>query len=412
MRSIVTRKNGQSLYIARSIGSLPSSFSFWNPSAMPSQTGRWNRDCVHAKIHGMARSAVTVGFAFRFAGRLPMFSDPSSCAGVACAKYRMNSGVSKTTLRYFSHDSSDMTFMTSRHSVCGDVGGFSECSNVAAVYKSNVWKQFSCSPKFCSITSPCTVTRRRPLIVAGGWDMIARCDGPPPRPTVPPRPWNNVSLTPNSFPTCVAFSCPSYSAHAAAILPASLPESEYPIITSWNPSMCLWYHGTENKRRSCAGPSRKSSRRSKSGATRSKRSSCPPHSRCSKTTARTSDATVAMEMTYVPNDPGQTLWRCPAMWKVSMTSCTSAVHSRSRGTSGRFPSSSATRNAHFFSSSHSLYEPKPMCFVMASIASAWRSLSWRISSRTSDRPKQLTWRIRSSRYPSATDLSPTSIREL
>ena len=208
----------------------------------------------------------------------------------------------------------------------------------------------------------------------------------------------------------MAISWPSYSAHAAARRPASLPLSEYPIITSWNPAMWSRYQGTLNSRRSCEGPSRRSSRRSNNGATRSRFLASPPHSRCSNTTANTSLATVAIEMTYVPSEPGVTFCRCAIILNVSNTSLTSALHSRSLAMSGRLPSSSLARNAVRFSSSHSLYDPRPMCRVIASIASAWRSDSWRMSSLTRLRPKQLTWRMRSSRNPSATDASPTALR--
>ena len=113
----------------------------------------------------------------------------------------------------------------------------------------------------------------------------------------------------------------------------------------------------------------------------------PPHSRCRNTTANTSRATVAIEMTYVPSDPGVTFCRCAIILNVSNTSLTSALHSRSLAISGLLPSSSPTRNAVRFSSSHSAYEPRPMCRVIASIASAWRSDSWRMSSLTSLMPK-------------------------
>mmetsp|Transcript_12983 Transcript_12983/g.52299 ORF Transcript_12983/g.52299 Transcript_12983/m.52299 type:complete len:259 (-) Transcript_12983:1374-2150(-) len=248
-------------------------------------------------------------------------------------------------------------------------------------------------------------------MVAGGCDRMARCEGPPPLPTVPPRPWKSVSFTPNSSATFVAFSCPSYSAQAAAMRPASLPESEYPIITSWWPAMSSWYHGMEKSLRSWFGPSLRSSRRSNSGATRRSWSILPPISRWSKTTASTSDATVAMEMTYVPREPGHTSWRCAIILKVSSTSRTSSVHSRSGATSGRLDLSSDTSHSVFFSSSHSLYDPRPMCRVMASTASACRSLSCRMSSLTRDKPKQFTWRIRSSSEPSATVPSPTSMSD-
>ncbi len=48
--------------------------------------------------------------------------------------------------------------------------------------------------------SPCSVKRMRSLIEPNGCDVIASYDGPPPRPTVPPRPWINITLIPRSEP--------------------------------------------------------------------------------------------------------------------------------------------------------------------------------------------------------------------
>ena len=48
-------------------------------------------------------------------------------------------------------------------------------------------------PNFAWIISPCSVTRSVPSIEPGGCDRIARYVGPPPRPTLPPRPWNSVT---------------------------------------------------------------------------------------------------------------------------------------------------------------------------------------------------------------------------
>lgn len=44
--------------------------------------------------------------------------------------------------------------------------------------------------------SPCSVMRNEPSTEPGGWLWMARCVGPPPRPTLPPRPWKSVSLAP------------------------------------------------------------------------------------------------------------------------------------------------------------------------------------------------------------------------
>ena len=47
----------------------------------------------------------------------------------------------------------------------------------------------------------CSVMRREPCTLPGGCDWMARWEGPPPRPTVPPRPWNSVIFTPASLHT-------------------------------------------------------------------------------------------------------------------------------------------------------------------------------------------------------------------
>jgi hypothetical protein len=46
-------------------------------------------------------------------------------------------------------------------------------------------------PYFAAITSPCSVMRMRPCTVPAGCARIAAKALPPPRPTAPPRPWNN-----------------------------------------------------------------------------------------------------------------------------------------------------------------------------------------------------------------------------
>jgi hypothetical protein len=56
-------------------------------SPTPSQTGRWKRVCVQAKIQGMARSVSMPPPVRRLAGREPMFIAPSSATGVAFWKY-------------------------------------------------------------------------------------------------------------------------------------------------------------------------------------------------------------------------------------------------------------------------------------------------------------------------------------
>ena len=50
------------------------------------------------------------------------------------------------------------------------------------------------------MTSPCSVKRISPSNVPGGWARIAWFARPPPRPTVPPRPWKKRSSTPACAP--------------------------------------------------------------------------------------------------------------------------------------------------------------------------------------------------------------------
>jgi hypothetical protein len=81
----------------------------------------------------------------------------------------------------------------------------------AVVQEEVVQKEYSCSMKnvlrapemptggHCTAVPTCTVTRMLPLMVLGGCDRMARWVGPPPRPTVPPRPWNSVSLMSYSY---------------------------------------------------------------------------------------------------------------------------------------------------------------------------------------------------------------------
>ncbi len=88
-------------------------------------------------------------------------------------------------------------------------------------------------PKFCDTISPCSVILMPPCTVPGGSAVSARATGdPPPRPTVPPRPWNRVHDTPASAQARATSSCTRYRAHADGSSPASLAESEYPSITS------------------------------------------------------------------------------------------------------------------------------------------------------------------------------------
>mmetsp|Transcript_3994 Transcript_3994/g.8631 ORF Transcript_3994/g.8631 Transcript_3994/m.8631 type:complete len:295 (-) Transcript_3994:1953-2837(-) len=225
-RSRVPWKKGQCSYISLRMSSLLSLIAASSASPMPSHTGRCRRVWVQAKIQGMARSVSMPPSLLRLAGREPMLRRPSSLTGVALLKYSTNSGLWNTMARYSLHEAAARRVIMLRHSSLGAGGGSMHASSTALVYRSRVLKHTSRSPHCCSMISPCTVTRRVPWMVPEGWLLMAMWVGPPPRPTVPPLPWNSTSFTPCSLATAVIFSWASYRAHAAARRPASLPESE------------------------------------------------------------------------------------------------------------------------------------------------------------------------------------------
>ncbi len=75
-------------------------------------------------------------------------------------------------------------------------------------------------------TSPCSVRRSAPLKLSSGWAKMARWVGPPPRPTVPPRPWKRRSLTPVSRATSWRARWALKISHVLVNMPPSLFESE------------------------------------------------------------------------------------------------------------------------------------------------------------------------------------------
>ena len=80
-------------------------------------------------------------------------------------------------------------------------------SIVAATSASRLRRPSSGSEYLLAMISPCSVTRRPPVTLPAGCARIASYDGPPPRPTVPPRPWNRRSLTPcaaNASTRCIS----------------------------------------------------------------------------------------------------------------------------------------------------------------------------------------------------------------
>ena len=75
-------------------------------------------------------------------------------------------------------------------------------------------------------TSPCSVMRSSPVKLSMGWAKMARWVGPPPRPTVPPRPWKRRRVTPHSRATWCSARCAFQISQVQVIMPPSLLESE------------------------------------------------------------------------------------------------------------------------------------------------------------------------------------------
>ena len=67
---------------------------------------------------------------------------------------------------------------------------------LAAMVVSRLLRASSGSRYLSETTSPCSVILIVPWRVPNGWASIALPVGPPPRPTVPPLPWNNRRVTP------------------------------------------------------------------------------------------------------------------------------------------------------------------------------------------------------------------------
>ena len=67
--------------------------------------------------------------------------------------------------------------------------GRARASREAAIISSRLRSARTTSEYFQLRTSPCSVMRSSPVKLSRGWAKMARWVGPPPRPTVPPRPW-------------------------------------------------------------------------------------------------------------------------------------------------------------------------------------------------------------------------------
>src|SRR5699024_8467070 len=112
------------------------------------------------------------------------------------------------------------------HCGLGSGGGNKLASKIALVYSARLSIATCGKPSLKRIISPCSVTLKPPFNEPGGCDNKAACAGKPPRPFVPPRPWNKVNVIPCLSHKATKASCALYCAQEAAITPASFAESE------------------------------------------------------------------------------------------------------------------------------------------------------------------------------------------
>mmetsp|Transcript_4918 Transcript_4918/g.10909 ORF Transcript_4918/g.10909 Transcript_4918/m.10909 type:complete len:266 (+) Transcript_4918:1153-1950(+) len=264
------------------------------------------------------------------------------------------------------------------------------------------------------------VTRSLPLMEPAGCERMARYCGPPPRPTDPPRPWKRLSLILWRAAISTSASWALWRDQTDARRPASLAESEYPSMTSWcgcqptfgtcgGDERFAEYHELEKSVSITSGDFSRSPLVSNSGTTRRWLAAGTPCSACRSRTASTSDASVAIEMTYAPNGSEPT---SAIREKTSSTSWTLGDHTVPFASSGRFECSSLVSHCTLVVSLHVLYDPRPSSEVISSIASRCRVLSWRISRRVSDSPKVCTRQSSSLSFPSARIPSPVSCSDL
>ncbi len=164
--------------------------------------GSMSRHWPQLNTQGIARRSSMRVDAVRDAGRLPMLSSAISAIGVAPRKY-----VDEVRRLVDQHAIRRRTRAPKARPAPGDrpPARSPSCSAssrlasiVAATSASRLRRPSSGSEYLLAMISPCSVTRSPPVTLPAGCARIASYDGPPPRPTVPPRPWNRRSLTPCS----------------------------------------------------------------------------------------------------------------------------------------------------------------------------------------------------------------------
>ena len=112
------------------------------------------------------------------------------------------------------------------------LGWRASASSEAAIISSKFHSASTGSAYFQFSTSPCSVIRICPEKSCAGCARIARCVGPPPRPTVPPRPWNRRSFTLHSRATAMQLTVrfvylPGAGEHSAVFIRIGVPQHHF-----------------------------------------------------------------------------------------------------------------------------------------------------------------------------------------
>ncbi len=168
----------------------------------------------------------------RYAGREPKCTLASSASGVAVCNSSNNAESSCTVRRNTRNARSERSAIVSSKRFSSPSGNSLRKSVRRAITAalsmiSRLRSATLVMPNFWLITSPCSVTFTPGPMLPGGNAAKARYTGePPPRPTVPPRPWNRDRATPARRATPTSSSCARYRIHAAASTPTSFAESE------------------------------------------------------------------------------------------------------------------------------------------------------------------------------------------
>ena len=171
------------------------------PCPRPYQPGRFDPRLGPGETQGMARRLSIDGRAVRSGRAPPAVSRAAGPTAPRSASRRgrtaANAGSSQTRARYAARDGRRELVHDRRRR--RDRGArLASCSGVEAMstrrgHLLQVAQGDDRVGVVAAMTSPCSVSFRRPSSDPGGWPRIARFMGPPPRPMAPPRPWKSVS---------------------------------------------------------------------------------------------------------------------------------------------------------------------------------------------------------------------------